>query len=180
MNKIIMLVGPIDYWWNENWNSPKHEAYMAWRNELNKALVEAGHLVYRPHEAFKGAWNELAQIVNNAAIASADVLIDMNPGVPAYGTEAELTLARNMRKDIRLAPPGDYSNVQDLIVPLEDPYGNVQRKTYTRTTGLVHGPGCDCDQCVDARNKARETLGMQLRESRKVQPGDDNDPRLNR
>ncbi len=132
MGKIVMLVGPIDYWWNENWHSPAHETYIAWRNELNQKLVEAGHLVYRPHEAFKGAWNELAQVVNNAAIAAADVLIDMNPGVPAYGTAAELAFARNMSKDIRTAPPGDFSQIEDLVVKLDDPYGDVFRKSYSR------------------------------------------------
>ena len=156
MGLIIMLVGPIDYWWNENWHSEKHETYMAWRNELNQKLVEAGHLVYRPHEAFKGAWNEFAQIVNNAAIAAADVLIDMNPGVPAYGTEAELVIARNMQKRILQAPPGDYSKIADLVEPLADPYGTVTRKTYTKP--VPHSLDCQCDRCTKARNQARDFL----------------------
>jgi hypothetical protein len=86
-----MLVGPIDFWWNENWDTPQHRTYKGWRNKVNRRLVEAGHLVYRPHEAFKGAWNERAQAVNDAAISIADCLVNLTPpGVPAYGPRMRL------------------------------------------------------------------------------------------
>lgn len=139
---IIVLVGPIDYWWHENWDTPQHHVYVDWRNHISKKLVEAGHLVYRPHESWKGAWDERAQVVNDAAIDIADIMINLRPpGIPAYGTEAEvkrfwerwLTSIHGNLNDVYFeAPPGDYSQIEHLIIPLDDPYGDVQRKSYTK------------------------------------------------
>jgi len=130
---IITVVGPIDFWWHENWESPKHLAYMDWRNHISKALVEAGHLVYHPHNAFKGAWDERAQIVNDVAIVHSDLLINLRPeGVPAYGTEAEVKMAEEYGIPVLAAPPGNYLNIENLIKPLDDPYDDVQRKSYTK------------------------------------------------
>jgi hypothetical protein len=129
----IMLAGPIDYWWNENWNSPAHQDYKGWREWLNAKFVEAGHCVYRPHEAIKGAWDETMQAINDVAIKTCDVFIYMTPpDVPAYGTAAEKNVAEICGKDVRWAPPWDTSRITDLIVPLDDPYGDVQRKSYTK------------------------------------------------
>ncbi len=128
-----MLVGPIDVWWNENWDTRQHRVYKRWRNTVNRRLVEAGHLVYRPHEAFKGAWKEHAQAVNDAAVSIADCLVNLTPpGVPAYGTADEIALAKNLKVAVYDAPPGDLRQIRALIVPLDDPYGAVHRKTYRR------------------------------------------------
>lgn len=138
---IVMVVGPIDYWWNENWESEAHQSYKAWRNRVCRSLVEAGHLVYRPHEAFKGAWSEDAQIVNNAAISCSHLLLDIRPpGVPAYGTDAEVAFAKNMGIPVFACPPGTELRLFRVLVPgpvwlfdpLEDPYGNVHRKSYSK------------------------------------------------
>lgn len=134
---IIMLVGPIDYWWNENWGTFNHRVYQSWRDLVSRQLVEAGHLVYRPHEAFKGAWDERAQDVNRAALQRSDVVINLNPGVPAYGTAEELEFvhglnAHGYKIQVLNAPPGDTSQIRHLITPLEDPYGDVHRKSYTK------------------------------------------------
>lgn len=130
---IVMLVGPIDFWWNENWKTPEHQAYMVWRRNVNDQLVEAGHLVYRPHEAFKGAWDERAQIVNDEAIARADLLINLTPpGVPAHGTTVEIMTAMMLGVPVYDAPPGDYTQIAEFLVPLDDPYGDVNRKSYSK------------------------------------------------
>jgi hypothetical protein len=133
----VVVVGPIDHWWNENWGTFEHEVYATWRDGVCKQLVEAGHLVYRPHEAFKGAWDERGQAVNDVAIDSADVMVNLRPdGVPAYGTQAEV--GRFNRQPLHgkwrpyyWAPPGDYTQIAELIKPLDDPYGDVHRKSYT-------------------------------------------------
>jgi hypothetical protein len=131
---IVMLVGPIDYWWNENWESPQHLAYKQWRDEVNRKLVKAGHLVFRPHEAFKGAWDERAQIVNDTVINIADCLINLTPpGVPAYGTAAEVARAHEIGVSVYNAPPDDLSDIHEFIVPLINPYGKVRRKRYSKS-----------------------------------------------
>lgn len=128
----VFLAGPIDYWWNENWETPAHIEYLDWRKQINQWLVEAGHCVYRPHEAIKGAWDESFQAVNDTAIRLSDVFIYLTPrNVPAYGTAAERDFASTIGKPVLWAPPGDTSQIDDLIVPLDDPYGSVNRKSYT-------------------------------------------------
>lgn len=130
---IVFLAGPIDWWWNNNWESPEHIAYLEWRNYLNKCLVEAGHLVYRPHESFKGRWDERAQAVNDKAIELCDVFVYMTPpGVPAYGTEAECNVARGLGKRIAHVPPNNHWQIDDLLIPLDNPYGDMYRKSYDR------------------------------------------------
>lgn len=129
----VFLAGPIDYWWNENWESAEHIAYLEWRKKVNRLLVEAGHLVYRPHEAIKGAWDESFQAVNDLAIELCDVFVYLTPeGVPAFGTEAEKNVAKGLGKEILWAPPGDTRLISGLIKPLDDPYGDVNRKSYSK------------------------------------------------
>lgn len=129
----VFLAGPIDYWWNENWGTPAHEDYKLWRQTLNNLLVESGHLVYRPHEAMKGAWDEAMQEVNNAALRLCDVVIYMTPlGVPAYGTRDECEYAAIIGKPVLWAPPWCYGEIADIVKPLADPYSDVNRKSYTK------------------------------------------------
>ena len=129
----IFLAGPIDFWWNENWGTPRHETYKAWRKDVNQMFVEAGHLVYRPHEAIKGAWDESFQAINDLAIELCDVFVHLTPqGVPAYGTNAEKAVAESYGKRVAWAPPGNTDEIADLITRLPDPYGDVNRKSYTK------------------------------------------------
>lgn len=128
---IIFVAGPIDFWWSENWETEEHLDYMNWRDMVKTFLVEAGHLVYLPHQAFKGAWDEKAQVVNDAALAICDVFIYLTPpGVPAFGTDAEKALAVSIGKPVLHAPPADLSEIYHLTHPLDDPYGAVHRKSY--------------------------------------------------
>lgn len=104
--KVVMLAGPIKHWWDDNWGTPAHLRYVAWREKLNDALVAAGYLVYRPHEAFKGAWNENAQVVNDAILRVADAVLNLSPeGVPSEGTDAELAMCAELGKVVVDAPP---------------------------------------------------------------------------
>lgn len=103
---IIFLAGPIKYWWS-CWGSPEHERYARWREALRSALVTEGYLTYAPHDAFKGAWTERAQAINNAAILASDLVVTMRPilVVTAEGTEAELQFAKEHGKRIGWFPP---------------------------------------------------------------------------
>ncbi len=133
--QVVFLAGPIDYWWNENWQSEAHLAYIAHRGQINASLVEAGQTVIRPHEMIKGRWNEKCQWLNWIGILLCDVFIYMTPpGVPAYGTAAETRVARLLRKDVRHVPPGNLGVISDLTQRLDDPYADVHRKSYTRET----------------------------------------------
>lgn len=88
--KMIILAGAIKHWWDENWDTSEHWEYAQWRHEVSAALVAAGYLVYRPHEAFKGTWSERAQAVNDAAIAAADLMLILSEKhVPSEGTDVE-------------------------------------------------------------------------------------------
>lgn len=91
----ITICGPIEYWWGERWASPEHNRYRDWREAVSTALVNAGHLVYRPHEAFKGMWDdndgdEFGQLVNDAALLASQLVIFLTPeGVPSEGCDGE-------------------------------------------------------------------------------------------
>lgn len=129
----VFLAGPIDYWWNENWETPEHIAYMEWRDHIRVRLVEAGHCVYLPHQAIKGAWDESMQAINDLAIEICDAFVYLTPpGVPAYGTEAETKHARALGKRVGHAPPGSHWQIDDLLFRLDDPYGKVHRKSYAK------------------------------------------------
>lgn len=112
MSTIVALVGPIEWWWNTpedpaRFHSMPAVHYRDWRERLSRYLVDQGYLVFRPHEAFKGTWDERAQIFNDEIIKIADVVINMRPpGVPGKGTDHELALARDLGKTIVNAPPG--------------------------------------------------------------------------
>lgn len=93
-SKIIMLGGAIRAWWDEGWDTPMHRAYVDYRAGVGTLLVEAGFLVYRPNEAFKGTWNERAQAVNDAAIETCDLFVNLSPrDVDTAGTDDERTYA---------------------------------------------------------------------------------------
>lgn len=111
----VMLAGPIKHWWVE-WDSDRHVAFTTWRDAVRVALVKAGCLVYSPHRAWQGAWHEAAQSVNDAAIAMADVMLDLTPpGVPADGTAAECAEAHRVGTPVLAAPPGDAADLARVV-----------------------------------------------------------------
>lgn len=123
---MVILAGPIKHWWDDNWDTPEHWHYYAWREFLSTRLVDShGYLVYRPHHAFKGDWTERGQGVNDTALISADVVINMTPpGVPSDGTDGEVLLASGHGAIIVNAPPplerSDFeTGFQQLLAELE-------------------------------------------------------------
>lgn len=107
----VVLLGPIAAWWEE-WDSPRHQEYTAWRDRVRAELVAAGHLVYSPHRAWQGNWDEnagdvSAQYVNDAAIAITDVCFNLQPvGVSSPGTEHEMDLCQALGREVYWVPPG--------------------------------------------------------------------------
>lgn len=103
---VVMLAGPIKAWWDDEWNTPEHWKYALWRERVNTELVKSYFLVYRPHEAFQGTWDERGQSINDYVLRICDVVINMTPpGVPSMGTDGEVLYARNFSKAIIDAPP---------------------------------------------------------------------------
>ena len=122
MSVIVALVGPIEWWWNTEddparFHSPAAVHYRDWRERLSRYLVDQGFLVFRPHEAFKGTWDERAQIFNDHMVEIADVIVNMRPsGIPGKGTDHELELAEKLGKPMVEAPPGtDMQTIRFLI-----------------------------------------------------------------
>jgi hypothetical protein len=110
---IIMGAGPIEYWWDtpedpDRFNSPEAIAYRAWREVVADYFKDfkKGTLLYKPWTAFGGQWDERAQPLNDAMVRIADVVINMNPGVPAEGTDHEIALAKSLGKPVFACPPG--------------------------------------------------------------------------
>jgi hypothetical protein len=172
---IVALIGPIKHWW-DCWDSQEHKQYLLWRQALSEALVDEGHLVYRPHEAFKGQWNEAAQRVNDMALATADVVVNMTPyGVPSYGTDDEIDYARRYNVTVVNAGPPNFSNpevnkrlakafVSTLLVQVEQ-----QRTSNTDLLKIVRSllwaldnPGGG--QAQDFIREARDALGVNTKE----------------
>lgn len=107
---VIAVLGPIKHWWDENWMTPEHVAYENWRTIAEDALVEAGYLVYRPHGAFRGTWDERGQSANDFVIQSlADAVVVLTPpGVPSVGTDHEVGVATRFGVPIVEAHPANY------------------------------------------------------------------------
>lgn len=120
---IVMLAGPIKHWWDV-WGTEEHEAYANWRAAVSDALVAAGHLVYRPHEAFKGEWyanrgEAAAQRVNDMAIAVCDVVLNLTPeGAPSHGTDDEIEYAAKIARLVVWEPPPErhYDVIADARI----------------------------------------------------------------
>lgn len=117
---IIMAAGPIEWWWDtpeepNRWSKPDAVAYRAWRDVVDEFFkdFEKGTLLYKPWLAFGGRWDERAQPLNDAMVRISDVVINMNPGVPALGTDHEVELARKLRKPVFACPPG--TNLDHLL-----------------------------------------------------------------
>jgi hypothetical protein len=117
---IVFIGGPIKHWWDENWMSPEHIRYDEWRTKVEQACIDAGFLVYKPYTAWKGTWNEEAQVVNNAVIKVSDVFLDIRPpGTPSEGTDEEIKDAKKVGTPVLQVPLGlptrDESSLEKLI-----------------------------------------------------------------
>lgn len=129
MSIIVALIGPIEYWWDtpedpNRFLSPEAVEYREWREKLNDFLVREGYLVYRPYEAFKGAWDERAQVFNDAIVQVADVIVCMRPdGIPGKGTDHELDLAAKLGKPVIWAKPGYNLNGIKTDIIISEYYG---------------------------------------------------------
>lgn len=131
MSTIVALLGPIKHWWGENekgkpnWGSAAHNEYIRHRDDLSAALVKAGFLVYRPHEGFKGAWDERGQEVNDFAILTADVslVLNVDDTVLSDGTDEEMDLLDDSRRPYYFCPPGQ-GNIEAIITFLKSEYPN--------------------------------------------------------
>ena len=133
---VYVLGGPVEYWWGVRWHSPEHYRFLLWVAQIQSCLVEAGHLVYTPNRAFRGAWNDRMQKVNDLAIKMSDGFIYTTPpGVVAYGTQAEVNFAMGTATPTFHCPPGDASKIKHLLLPLDDPYAKVKAKEKPWTRG---------------------------------------------
>jgi hypothetical protein len=111
-SKTVFLGGPIEHWWNSKddpyrFESDLAKTYRAWRNLLNDTFVWKNYLVYRPHEAFKGPWNEAMQGVNDYVLERSHAFVNMTPtgyGVVALGTDHETRQAVNFGVPVFHAP----------------------------------------------------------------------------
>jgi hypothetical protein len=114
---VVMLAGPIKIWWDEGmWDTDAHREYVQWRDAVRVACVKAGFLAYSPHRAWQGAWSERAQRVNDMAIESSDVLLDLTPpGIVADGTVAEVNHAHGVGTPVIAAPPSDGAAIAALL-----------------------------------------------------------------
>jgi len=121
---IVFLGGPIKHWWQDGqWGTPKHNEYITWRTALEAALVKAGCAVYCPYKAIRGRWNEKLQRINDAAIISSDVFINMTPkDIPAIGTDGEVLFAKSADVPIILAPPAGEWELSNLIFIITEHY----------------------------------------------------------
>jgi hypothetical protein len=113
-SKCVFLAGPIEFWWNtpsepDRWNSMEAVKYRWHRDAVRDFFVARHFLVYMPHEAFKGDWNEKMQPVNDFVLSKSDIFVNMKPlhipGLIANGTDHEEELARELGKIIVPLPP---------------------------------------------------------------------------
>jgi hypothetical protein len=107
---LVMPIGPVAYWWDtdeyKHWDLPEHWHYVAWRERVNDALVEAGYLVYRHWEAFKGTWNNKCQGVNNQVLELADFVVSLKPDYAwSEGHDEEIAWAAASGKLVFYYPP---------------------------------------------------------------------------
>jgi len=113
-SKAVMLAGPIEWWWDteeepNRFNSPDAVAYRAHRDLVRDIFVAHHYLVYSPHSAFKGDWNEKMQPVNDYVLSLSDIVIDLTPRHIAHlvadGTKHEIALALRLGKFVMPIPP---------------------------------------------------------------------------
>lgn len=114
----VFLAGPIEYWWDteedpNRFMSDDAVEYRRHRDHVRDWFVEHGYLVYSPHTAFKGDWNEKMQPVNDYVLGLSDIVVNLTPGYleMGSGTAHEIDRARNLDKPILWVPSGTYIEV---------------------------------------------------------------------
>ena len=112
-SKAVFLCGPIEWWWNTEDDPNRFQSYEAMRyrehrDAVRDFFVQRHFLVYSPHSAFKGDWNEKMQPVNDYVLGLCDIVVNLKPkhidGIVAKGTDHEWELARKLGK-VRIELP---------------------------------------------------------------------------
>lgn len=113
---IIFIAGPIKHWWT-CWGSPEHERYLQQRSAVRAQLIDDGYLTYAAWDAIKGTWDERAQAINDTAIRTSDLMLDLTPtGIPAHGTGDEVRLAiRENVPVLRVLPEWSISELRRVV-----------------------------------------------------------------
>lgn len=114
----VMLCGPIEYWWStpedpNRFLSADARDYREHRDAVRDWFVKNHYLVYSPHSAFKGPWNEKMQPVNDYVLGLCDIVVNLTPGYleMGSGTAHEVELALNLGKPVLWIPSGLYIEV---------------------------------------------------------------------
>jgi len=97
----VFLGSPIRHWWTKTDNEKTlHETdlyreYAEFRDNVREGLAKT-FLVYSPHLAVKGPWNEyVGNAINNMALLHSDAFVGLcMQGVGAEGTARERAIAR--------------------------------------------------------------------------------------
>lgn len=124
---LVVLIGPIKTWWGRL-DSDEYRNYSEWRDAVRVACIQAGHLVFSPHQAWQGAWYKDAQKINDFAIIESDAVIVMTPpDTYAPGTADELLVAREYGKEIVEAPPAGEEQIKAMLTQLATLKANLQK-----------------------------------------------------
>jgi hypothetical protein len=116
-NGKVFIAVPVKHWWDENWKTPPHRAFMAWRDLVYDKLVEADFLCYAPWRAWRGPWDEVAQAGNDVALRICDVMVNLRPpGVPSDGTDGEAQQIAKLGKPVVDGPPPKWGEYPEHVI----------------------------------------------------------------
>lgn len=113
-SKCVFLAGPIEWWWDTprdpgRFDSNDAQWYRKHRDAVRDFFVKRHYLVYSPHTAFKGDWNEKMQPVNDYVLGLSDIVVNLKPkhipGLVCKGTDHEWKLAHDLGKVCIEIPP---------------------------------------------------------------------------
>lgn len=152
-SKAVFLAGPIEWWWDtpeepDRFNSPAAKRYRRHREAVADFFVSRHFLVYMPHQAFKGDWNEKMQPVNDYVLGLSDIVVNMKPndipGLVCNGTDHEWELARKLGKVLIELPPMEIDRDRaSYLVERDLHYGDTFNKSliemYIETERLKNG-----------------------------------------
>lgn len=127
----VFLGGPIRNWWKPGmWGSREHKLYTTKRDYVRTEL-SADFMVYAPHLALRGPWDERGQLLNDFAVTQCDAFVWLRmDGVTATGTELEQALAVSLRIPTFMIQVGDkYDTAAETQMVKEQLHVlNIQRK----------------------------------------------------
>lgn len=142
-SKAVFLAGPIEWWWDtpeepDRFNSSEAVKYRRHRDAVRDFFVKHHFLVYCPHTAFKGDWNEKMQPVNDYVLGLSDIFVNMTPThipeIVANGTKHEDELAHKLDKVVLYIPPTDY-----VIDNWEETFNPAVLEMILETERIKHG-----------------------------------------